>query len=99
MYIPCQYKEASNGQEALKQLQSQPVNLVFLDWNMPVMSGIDFLKQVRAMEAYKTLPIVMVTSEGARDNVIEAIENGVTDYIVKPIREQYIREKVLKIIA
>jgi two-component system chemotaxis response regulator CheY len=97
--VPCQYVEAENGEEALEQLQSRPINLVLLDWNMPKMSGIDFLKQVRTMEQYKTLPIIMVTSEGARYNVIEALKSGANDYIVKPLNEKNLREKVFKIIT
>ncbi|MDR2633970.1 MAG: response regulator [Treponema sp.] len=97
--IPCLYKEAGNGKDALKQLQEHAINLVFLDWNMPGMSGIEFLKQIRSMDKYKTLPIIMVTSEAARANIIEAVTCGVTDYIVKPIREQYIRDKVLRILS
>jgi two-component system chemotaxis response regulator CheY len=95
--IPCQFLEAANGIEALKQLQSQEVNLVLLDWNMPELSGIDFLKQVRAMDKYKKLPIIMVTSESAKYNVIEALKNGATDYIIKPVNEKMFIEKMSKI--
>ena len=63
--IPCQYIEAENGSEALEQLMKQPVDLVLLDWNMPKLSGIDFLKKVRAIGKYEKLPIIMVTSETA----------------------------------
>jgi two-component system chemotaxis response regulator CheY len=97
--IPCQYVEADNGKEALMRLQGQPINLVLLDWNMPEMSGIEFLKQVRTMDKYKNLPIIMVTSEGAKYNVIEALKYGATDYIVKPLNEKYLREKIFKIIS
>jgi two-component system chemotaxis response regulator CheY len=97
MKIPCQFVEAGNGREALMLLQNQSINLVLLDWNMPELSGIDFLKQVRAMEQYKTLPIIMVTSESAKYNVIEALKNGATDYIVKPINEKVFFEKLSKI--
>ncbi len=95
--IPCDFVEAGNGKEALFQLERQSVNLVLLDWNMPELSGLDFLKQVRAMEKYKTLPIIMVTSEAARYNVIEALKNGATDYIIKPVNEKSFREKISKI--
>ncbi|MDR2394919.1 MAG: response regulator [Treponema sp.] len=97
--VPCQYVEADNGKEALKRLQGQPINLVLLDWNMPEMSGIDFLKEVRAMAKYKTLPIIMVTSEGAKYNVIEALKHGATDYIIKPLTEKHLREKIFKLIS
>jgi two-component system chemotaxis response regulator CheY len=95
--IPCQFLEAGNGREALGLLQTQEVSLVLLDWNMPELSGIDFLKTVRSMEQYKNLPIIMVTSESAKYNVIEALKNGATDYIVKPVNEKIFIEKLSKI--
>jgi two-component system chemotaxis response regulator CheY len=95
--IPCQFLEAANGRDALALLRSQEVNLVLLDWNMPELSGIDFLKTVRTIEQYKSLPIIMVTSESARYNVIEALKNGATDYIVKPVNEKIFIEKLSKI--
>ncbi|MDR2470483.1 MAG: response regulator [Treponema sp.] len=97
MKIPCQFIEASNGREALQQLQNQTVHLILLDWNMPELSGIDFLKQVRAMDQYKDLPIIMVTSESAKYNVIEALKTGATDYIIKPVNEKIFAEKLSKI--
>ena len=97
MKIPCQFIEASNGKAALEQLQAQTVHLVLLDWNMPEVSGIEFLKIVRAMEEYKNLPIIMVTSESAKYNVIEALKHGATDYIIKPVNEKIFAEKLSKI--
>jgi two-component system chemotaxis response regulator CheY len=95
--IPCQFLEAGNGKEALQVLQTNQVNLILLDWNMPELSGIDFLKIVRSMDKYKELPIIMVTSEAAKYNVIEALDNGVTDYIIKPVSEKNFTEKLSKI--
>ncbi|MBN2811595.1 MAG: response regulator [Spirochaetales bacterium] len=97
MNIPCVFIEASNGREALEQLEKNVVHLVLLDWNMPELSGLDFLKKIRAMDKFKTLPVIMVTSEAARYNVIEALKNGATDYIIKPINEKNFREKLSKI--
>jgi two-component system chemotaxis response regulator CheY len=97
MKIPCQFLEASNGQEALEQVQSQKIDLILLDWNMPQLSGIDFLKQIRANQEYANLPIIMVTSEAAKYNVIEALKAGATDYIIKPVSEKNFREKLSKI--
>jgi two-component system chemotaxis response regulator CheY len=96
--IPSIFLEAANGREALQLLQTQPVHLVLLDWNMPELSGIDFLKQVRSMDQYKNLPIIMVTSESAKYNVIEALKTGATDYIIKPINEKIFFDKLSKII-
>ncbi|MCL1927238.1 MAG: response regulator [Treponema sp.] len=95
--IPCQFLEAGNGKEALQMLQTQPVHLILLDWNMPELSGIDFLQVVRSMDQYKTLPIIMVTSESAKYNVIEALKYGATDYIIKPVNEKIFTEKLSKI--
>jgi two-component system chemotaxis response regulator CheY len=97
MNVSCVYVEADNGEEALKMLEVYPVNLVLLDWNMPKLSGIDFLKQVRTLPKYKDLPIIMVTSESAKFNVIEAIKNGATDYITKPVNLELFREKLSKL--
>lgn len=97
MGIPCQFLEAGNGMEAITRLIEQEVHLVLLDWNMPQLSGLDFLKKVRAMDRYKDLPIIMVTSEAARYNVIEALKNGATDYIIKPVNEKVFRERLSKL--
>jgi two-component system chemotaxis response regulator CheY len=93
----CDYIEADNGMTALQLLGTHSVHLVLLDWNMPQLSGMDFLKRVRAMPQYTTLPIVMVTSESARYNVVEALKNGATDYIVKPINDRNFKDKISKI--
>jgi len=97
MRIACEVVEANDGAEALAQLAQEPVELVLLDWNMPKLSGLDFLKQVRSEEKYKSLPIIMVTSKTARANVIEAIQNGATDYITKPINNDLFIEKLARL--
>ena len=96
--IPCQYLEAGDGKKAFQLLETNKVNLVFLDWNMPEMDGMEFLKKVRAMPDYKDLPIIMVTSEAAKYNVVEALQNGATDYIVKPVQEKVFKEKVMELV-
>ena len=96
--IPCQYVEAENGSEALDILMKQPIDMILLDWNMPKLSGIDFLKKVCAISKYAKLPIIMVTSESARYNVIEALKQGATDYIIKPINGKLFAEKISKVI-
>ncbi|MDR2543202.1 MAG: response regulator [Treponema sp.] len=93
----CFFIEAKDGEEALSLLYAQTVDLVLLDWNMPRLSGIEFLKQVRAMEQYKDLPIIMVTSEAAKFNVIEALKHGATDYITKPIKLDLFKSKLAKL--
>ncbi|MDR3341768.1 MAG: response regulator [Treponema sp.] len=95
--MPCQFVEAANGEDALRQMQAKEIDLVFLDWNMPKVSGIEFLKMVRSIDKYKTLPIIMVTSEAARYSVIEALKNGATDYITKPVDQWTFQEKIAKL--
>jgi two-component system chemotaxis response regulator CheY len=95
--IDCVYIESGNGVDALKELQKQHIDLVLLDWNMPQLLGIDFLQQVRAMDKFKDLPIIMVTSEAAKLNMVEAFNCGVTDYITKPIELDSFREKILEV--
>lgn len=94
----CYFLEARDGEEALTMLDThENLDLILLDWNMPRLSGIDFLKQVRAMDKYKDLPIVMVTSEAAKFNVIEALKHGATDYITKPIKLDLFKSKLAKL--
>jgi two-component system chemotaxis response regulator CheY len=95
--IPCEFVEAENGEEALQKLLTHKIHLVLLDWNMPKLLGIDFLREARSMEQYKDLPIIMVTSESAKYNVIDAIDAGATDYIVKPINEKVFLQKISQI--
>ncbi len=97
--IPTRFLEAGNGKEALQIVLAETVDLILLDWNMPELSGIDFLRQVRDIDKYKNIPIIMITSESAKYNVIEALKSGATDYIVKPISGKIFLEKLSKIFA
>ncbi len=91
-----EFFEVENGKEALKILEENPdMNLVLLDWNMPVMRGDEFLEKVRSMEKYNKVRIVMVTTEGERDKVKTMVKKGVNGYIVKPFNPD-ILEKSLK---
>lgn len=87
--------EASNGEEAFTILTQNPsIDMIVLDWNMPQMNGIDFLKKVRAMPQYKNLPIIMCTSESEKRRVVEAMKEGVTNYIIKPFTKEVLKEKL-----
>ena len=99
MKIPFTCLEAENGEKALQLLERNNVTIAFLDWNMPEMDGIAFLKIIRAMPKYKDLPVVMVTSEKGKFSVIEALQSGATDYIVKPVNEAVFREKLKDILV
>ncbi len=97
MKMTANFFEASNGEDAMVQLEEHDIDIIFLDWNMPKMSGIDFLKQVRSIEKYAKLPIVMVTSEAARYNVIDALTEGATAYLVKPVSQEKFEKTILSI--
>ena len=92
------FVEAENGQIALRTLQAQKIDFVISDWNMPVMSGLELLKAVRADEDLKKTPFLMVTAEALKENVVEAVKAGVNNYIVKPFTAEILEEKIKKII-
>jgi two-component system chemotaxis response regulator CheY len=94
--IPCTFFEAESGKSALQQLKSNPIHIMFLDWHMPNMNGIEFLREIRLIPEYKNIPVMMVTSEASRYNVIDALKAGATDYMIKPINERIFKEKVLR---
>jgi len=88
--------EAANGQEALTLLFENTVGLIIVDWNMPELDGFEFVKRVRQKEKYVNLPIIMVTAERHRENVLEAMKTGVTNYLVKPITSDVLWQKIAK---
>jgi two-component system chemotaxis response regulator CheY len=88
---------AEDGVIALGQLESDPsgFSLVCLDWNMPNMNGLDFLKHIRADDRWKELPVLMLTTEGSKDAIITAIKAGATAYMTKPFYEKDLQAKML----
>lgn len=90
-------QEADDGQTALPMLQSGGFQFLVTDWNMPGMQGIDLLKAVRADEQLKDLPVLLVTAEAKREQIVEAAQCGVNGYIVKPFTAQTLEEKINKI--
>lgn len=90
-------QEAEDGNAALALLRSQPIDLVVTDWNMPNMTGIDLLRAIRADAALKSLPVLMVTAENNRDQIIAAAQSGVNGYVVKPFTAVTLKEKLDKI--
>ena len=89
--------EADDGATALPILQSGSFDFLVTDWNMPGMTGIDLLKAVRADAKLSKLPVLMVTAEQKRDQIIEAAQAGVNGYIVKPFTAVTLKEKIDKI--
>jgi len=90
-------EEAENGQDALDKLRADTFGFVISDWNMPVMTGIQLLRAIRADETLKAIPVLMVTAEAQKENLIEAIQAGVSNYIVKPFTAEVLQEKMGKI--
>lgn len=90
-------KEADDGNTALPMLNSENFDFLVTDWNMPGMTGIDLLRAVRADERLKHLPVLMVTAEAKREQIIEAAQAGVNGYVVKPFTAQALKEKIEKI--
>ncbi|HEX2957572.1 MAG TPA: response regulator [Chitinispirillaceae bacterium] len=90
--------EASDGQEALKILRSNKdsICLILLDWNMPIMSGIEFLRIIKSDPELASVPVTMVTSENEKSKIIEAITNGAKNYIIKPFTQEEIMSKILE---
>ncbi len=91
--------EATNGKEAMAILEEQhakgnPIHLILSDWNMPVMTGIDFLLAVRNSDKFKHLPFVMITAEGEKHQILQAIQRGVSNYITKPFTPASFKSKL-----
>lgn len=89
--------EADDGATALPMLKAGDFDFLVTDWNMPGMQGIDLLKAVRADAKLASLPVLMVTAESKRDQIVEAAQAGVNGYIVKPFTAQTLKEKIDKI--
>jgi two-component system chemotaxis response regulator CheY len=90
-------QEADDGENAMTMLRSTPFDLVVTDWNMPNMTGIDLLRAIRAEASLKGLPVLMVTAENNRDQIIAAAQAGVNGYIVKPFNAVTLKEKLTKV--
>jgi two-component system chemotaxis response regulator CheY len=90
--------EAGDGVEALKTLNERPVNLILSDINMPNMDGLQLLAQLKQTDKWKSVPIVMVTTEGGQGKVIEAVQLGAAGYVRKPFTAEQIKEKLTGLI-
>ncbi len=89
--------EAEDGNSALAYLRSSSCEMVVTDWNMPGMTGIDLLRAIRTDAKLKHLPVLMVTAEAKREQIIEAAQAGVNGYIIKPFTAATLQEKLNKI--
>ena len=91
--------EADDGTSALEQLKHDKVDFIITDWNMPNMSGLDLIKAVRADSNLKDIPVLLVTAEALKENVVAAVQAGVNGYIVKPFTAETLKEKIDSIFA
>jgi two-component system chemotaxis response regulator CheY len=89
--------EADDGTSALEVLKKEKIQFIISDWNMPQMPGIELLKAVRGSEEWKNLPFLMVTAEGQKENVLEAVKHKVSHYIIKPFTPEVLMEKINQI--
>jgi two-component system chemotaxis response regulator CheY len=91
--------EADDGKTALPVLKSGQIDFLITDWNMPGMPGLDLLKEVRKDPATAKMPVLMVTAEAKREQIVEAAQAGVNGYVVKPFTATTLKEKIDKILA
>jgi two-component system chemotaxis response regulator CheY len=91
--------EAGNGKEALQQLKEYPINFVITDWNMPEMNGLEFVTELRATSEFESLPVLMITTRGMKDDVLQAVQAGVNNYIVKPFTPETLEQKIQKLLS
>src|SRR5262245_31882790 len=90
-------REAEDGEIAFEDLKRQRADLVVSDWSMPKMTGIELLRAIRHDETLKDIPVLMVTAESKKENIMEAVQAGVSNYIVKPFNSKTLEEKLNKI--
>jgi two-component system, chemotaxis family, chemotaxis protein CheY len=94
-----QVHEAGNGAEALVLLQANPIDLILCDINMPVMDGLEFIKQLAGVENAKAVPVIMITTEGSEAHVVQALSSGARGYIRKPFTPDQVKTQVLPVLA
>ncbi len=98
-YGKIRFFEAQDGITAFREITDNFIDILLLDWNMPRLNGLDLVKKLRRIEAFESLPIIMITSEAAKYNVIEALKAGVSDYVVKPVPEKKLLQKIERLLC
>ncbi len=93
------FEEANGGRAALKQLREQSFDMVLLDWNMPDLSGLEVLKFIRADEKLKKIPVIMITSERLKENIVAAVKAGTNGYIAKPFTAKVLEDKIKHVLG
>ena len=92
--------EAGDGKDALSKLAADPsINFVITDWNMPVMSGLELSQAIRSDAKMSNMPILMVTTRGVKEDIVQALQAKVNNYVVKPFTPQVLKEKLDQVLA
>ncbi len=86
--------EAEDGQDALSKLQSNRIDFVVTEWNLPNMNGLDLTKAIRVSEQWKHLPVLMISDRNSKEDVLEALQAKVNNYVLKPFSPQLLKEKI-----
>jgi len=90
--------EASDGKDALGKMFSENINFIIAEWNMPEMSGLEFVNAVRGEDSFKDTPILILTTRGLKEDVVVALKAGVDNFIVKPFTTEVLNEKIQAIL-
>jgi two-component system chemotaxis response regulator CheY len=99
-YRGCEFVTARNGAEALGRLaREEPIDLILLDINMPVMNGLEFLRWIRNEPAHKNIPVIIISTEGREEDTLQGLKLGAQAYIRKPFQEMELRALIRKITA
>lgn len=94
------FVEAADGKEALEKLAADStINFVITDWNMPVLSGLELVKAIRSDAKLATMPILMVTTRGVKEDILQALQARVNNYVVKPFTPQVLNDKIQQVLA
>jgi two-component system chemotaxis response regulator CheY len=98
-YGKSEFLEAANGKEALNLMKNNWVDMVLTDHNMPVMNGLEFIRAVKADELLKTIPVVVISTEGSESRIKEFLDNGAVGYLTKPFAAEAIRDLIVKFLG
>ncbi len=91
-FVVDEFIEAGDGKQALEEVFNNSVDLILLDWNMPVMNGLEFVQSLSSVDLPKKIPVIMITTEGSPDKITEATRSGVDGFVLKPVTSESIRD-------
>jgi len=87
-------EEAINGEEGIKILKKEKIDMVITDWNMPKVSGLDLLQLIKSENKWKNIPVLMLTTEAEKEQIIKALKSGASNYIIKPFKIEQLEKKI-----